>query len=95
MECRLEMSEEPNSELVWLRIFRCPLGHRSYGPGNPISVIVVEFRRTGAGNMWHFVKTCSQWPTDDFVSVGYLPPEAIVCSECYPSVVGMVDKDSR
>src|SRR5258706_16012571 len=86
MVCRLEVTERPDSQLLGLRVFECPFGHRSYRKfetENCIGIQVVEFRRTANRNIWHFVKSCSQWSTDDFVSVGYLPAEAIVCNECF------------
>jgi len=85
MDCHLETTEEPYSRLIGLRVFKCPLGHRSYG--YRVSVSVIECRRSVAGDTWHFARTCSQWPNDNFVSVGYLPPKAIVCNECFPKAV--------
>jgi hypothetical protein len=85
MDCHLETTEEPYSRLIGLRVFKCSLGHRSYG--YRVSVSVIECRRSVAGDTWHFARTCSQWPNDNFVSVGYLPPKAIVCNECFPKAV--------
>jgi hypothetical protein len=84
------MTVEPDTQVFGLRVLKCPLGHRSYRhrrTEDPVSVSVFEFRRTAAGDTWHFARNCSQWPSDNFVSFRYLPPEAIVCSECFPKVL--------
>jgi hypothetical protein len=41
-----------------------------------------EYRRRLGGDTWHFCSTCSQWPTDDFVSSEQLPRSYQICNEC-------------
>jgi hypothetical protein len=87
LECGLDIVEEAsNAGLVSLRLFRCPLGHRSYDLvsdiQNPVSFGVVEFRKNPDDEMWHFWPTCSQWPTEDFISSEETSAAYTICNEC-------------
>jgi hypothetical protein len=78
MECCLELTEETDGSLIGLRVFECPLGHRTYRSKSNVSILL--FRRSVEDETWHFVKECSQWPSRDFVESGIL--SSVVCSEC-------------
>jgi hypothetical protein len=73
------MTEEPSGDLVTLRTFRCPLGHRSYQTGAGSEI---RFRRPFNGDTWHFSTDCSQWPVMNFSSISYISSEATICNEC-------------
>src|SRR5437870_13415657 len=78
-ECRREMTAESGGDLIALRNFRCPLGHRSFETATGTDI---RFRRTFNGETWHFSKDCSQWPVTNFSSVSYVSGEATIRSEC-------------
>ena len=80
--CRLETTEELDSSLVSLRLCRCPLGHRSYDIVRLTSLGVFRFRKSLNGDTWHFSQGCSQWPTKNFTSIGFLSSEDALCNEC-------------
>ena len=89
VECGLPIEEYAAEVDLFLQIFRCALGHRSYAALsevnlnlNPISFGVVEFRRKPTAETWHFWPTCSQWPTDDFISSKDPSGAYEVCNEC-------------
>jgi hypothetical protein len=42
----------------------------------------IEYRKLSGGDTWHFCPTCSQWPTEDFLSSKDLPKTALACNEC-------------
>jgi hypothetical protein len=85
--------EEDSSHVGLLRVFRCPFGHRSYStytgaqesqeiPQDRISFEVVEFRKKRSEETWHLTASCSQWPTEDFISSTSLSPTDMICNEC-------------
>jgi hypothetical protein len=76
-QCRLDATEDSSNRLIGLRLFHCPLGHKSYA-----NDATGEFRKTAAENVWHFLRVCSQWPANNFISVRFVRCEATVCSEC-------------
>jgi hypothetical protein len=84
--CRREMREESRGDLIALRIFQCPLGHRAYevavGTDHPISFRDIRFRQALNGDTWHFSMNCSQWPVKNFSSISYISGDATICNEC-------------
>lgn len=86
-ECGLPVEYAAEADL-FLQVFRCALGHRSYAvpshatPASPVRFGVVEFRRKPTEETWHFSHTCSQWPTDDFISSKDPSGAYEVCNEC-------------
>src|SRR5690242_13478634 len=82
-ECRLETTEEMNTDLSGLRDFSCQLGHKSDEIMNPTGQVSTRFRRSfRGGESWHFFPGCSQWPMKDYSSVQYLSGEVPICNEC-------------
>ena len=42
----------------------------------------IEYRRSVTGDTWHFCSNCSQWPSDEFLTLQNLPQTARICNEC-------------
>lgn len=84
VECGLPIEEYAVEVDLFLQIFRCALGHRSYAapshatPASPVGFGVVEFRRKPTEETWHFW----QWPTDYFISSKNPSGAYEVCNEC-------------
>ena len=42
----------------------------------------MEYRRKKNSDTWHWVRTCSNWPTSDYVSQNSKPTSGELCNEC-------------
>jgi hypothetical protein len=62
-ECRREMTEEFSGDLIAMRTFRCPLGHRWYETAAGTGI---RFRKTFDGETWHFSKECLAMANQEF-----------------------------
>ena len=40
------------------------------------------YRMKPSGDTWHFCVSCSQWPTEPFISVQEFPGSGQICNEC-------------
>jgi hypothetical protein len=40
------------------------------------------YRRNFDGTTWHFCRTCSQWPLNDFEEESTVSGRGALCSEC-------------
>jgi hypothetical protein len=78
------VEQEQSGDLIAIRTFECPLGHRSYDTANgedPTRFVEVVFRRSLAGETWHFLVNCSQWPMNNFIESDNASG-ATICNEC-------------
>ena len=41
-----------------------------------------KYRRRRGSDTWHFVGTCSNWPTSDFIEREDKPKKGELCNEC-------------
>jgi hypothetical protein len=48
----------------------------------PERAATVEYRRSPAGDTWHFRSECSQWPAADYMAAKSLPQGDALCNEC-------------
>ena len=77
------MSQDTETALLGLRLWRCPLGHRSYDlqeAEERLRLRVILFRKLSTGKKWHFSVECSEWPTSDYVEAEMISSDH--CEEC-------------
>lgn len=77
--CSREMTEDTSSALLGVRVWVCPLGHKSYN-SEETGLRILSFRRARTDRFWHFSRDCEQWPTRDFVESEVDISD--VCLEC-------------
>ena len=92
IECGFDLEEIPDqTELIALRVFACPLGHRSYFEGirkdsdqltDTTGVDFIEFRKKSTEATWHLISSSSDWPTKDFIRSKILSRTDVICNEC-------------
>lgn len=55
------------------------VSHEMYNLAEETDVV---FRKTRAGDTWHFSSDCSHWPQDDYIVLEAPPQVGAYCNEC-------------